>query len=115
MMVDNFREEITQLHAGICSGLADPTRILMLYALVDSPRNVNDLAERLELPQPTASRHLKKLRQQGLVIGKREGLFIYYRLADNRIIEALDLLRKILNDRLTHRASLVENYNIPKE
>ena len=115
MMVDNFREEITQLHAGICSGLADPTRILMLYALVDSPHNVNDLAERLELPQPTTSRHLKKLRQQGLVIGKREGLFIYYRLADKRIIEALDLLRKILNDRLTHRASLVENYNTPKE
>ena len=101
-------QEVTQLHAGICSGLADPTRILIIYALVDSPRNVNDLAEALQLPQPTTSRHLKILRQQGLVVGEREGLYIYYRLADKRIIEALDLLRKILNDRLTYRATLVE-------
>ena len=101
-------QEVTELHAGICSGLADPTRILIIYALVDSPRNVNDLAEALQLPQPTTSRHLKILRQQGLVVGEREGLYIYYRLADKRIIEALDLLRKILNDRLTYRATLVE-------
>ncbi|HIE25573.1 MAG TPA: ArsR family transcriptional regulator [Anaerolineales bacterium] len=102
-------QEVTELHAGICTGLADPTRILMLYALVDAPRNVNDLAETLELPQPTTSRHLKILREQGLVIGEREGLYVYYRLADERIIEALDLLRAILNDRLTYRASLVES------
>ena len=101
--------EVTELHAGICNGLADPARILMLYALVDSPRNVNDLTEALALPQPTTSRHLKILRQQGLVIGERKGLYIYYRLADERIIEALDLLRAILNDRLTYRASLVES------
>ncbi len=102
-------QEVTELHAGICNGLADPTRILMLYALVDSPRNVNDLTKTLNLPQPTTSRHLKILRQQGLVIGERDGLYIYYRLADERIIEALDLLRTILNDRLTYRASLVQS------
>ena len=39
--------EVTELHAGICNGLADPTRILMLYALVDAPRNVNDLTQTL--------------------------------------------------------------------
>jgi len=107
--------EVTELHAGICNGLADPTRILMLYALVDAPRNVNDLTQTLNLPQPTTSRHLKILRQEGLVIGERQGLYVYYRLADKRIIEALDLLRTILNDRLTHRASLVESQNSNQE
>lgn len=106
-MVDNFREEITELHAGICNGLADPARILLLYALSESPRNVNELAEYLNMPQSTTSRHLKLLRQQSLVVGERNGLYIYYRLVDERIIEALDLLRKILSDRLTYRASLV--------
>ncbi len=109
-MSDKFREEITELHAGICSGLADPARILLLYALSEAPRNVNELAEYLKLPQSTTSRHLKLLRQQGLVTGQREGHFIYYHLADERIIEALDLLRKILNDRLTYRASLVSGH-----
>ena len=106
-MVDGFREEITELHAGICSSLADPARILLLYALSETPRNVNELAEYLNLPQSTTSRHLKLLRQQSLVSGQRDGQYIYYRLADERIIEALNLLRKILNDRLTYRASLV--------
>lgn len=106
-MSDSFREEITELHAEICSGLADPTRILLLYALAETPRNVNELAEYLSMPQSTTSRHLKLLRQQSLVVGEREGLYIYYRLVDERIIEALDLLRKILNDRLTYRASLI--------
>lgn len=108
-MKDGFREEITKLHAGICSGLADPARILLLYVLAESPRNVNELAEYLNLSQPSTSRHLKVLRQQSLVVGERNGLYIYYRLVDERVIEALNLLRKILNDRLTYRASLVDD------
>ena len=108
-MTESFREEITELHAGICSGLADPVRILLLYALAEAPRSVNELAEYLNLPQSTTSRHLKLLRQQSLVVGERDGLYIHYRLVDERIIEALNLLRKILNDRLTYRASLVNS------
>ena len=104
-----FKEEITQLHANICSGLADPIRILILYTLFEAPSNVGDLAKKLDLPQPTTSRHLKLLRERGLVSKKRDCLFIYYHLEDERIIEALDLLRKVLNDRITHRATLVEN------
>ncbi|MBE9524449.1 MAG: winged helix-turn-helix transcriptional regulator [Chloroflexi bacterium] len=109
MTTNEFREEITHLHANICSGLADPVRILILYTLAKSPSNVGDLAKSMNLPQPTTSRHLKQLRERGLVIAKRDGLYVNYRLADKRIIEALDLLRKILSERLTYRASLVED------
>ena len=108
-MDNNLRGEINQLHAHVCSGLADPSRILILYTLKDRTYSVSDLANVLGLPQPTTSRHLKLLRQQSLVVGERDGLYIYYRLADERIIEALNLLRKILNDRLTYRASLVNS------
>jgi ArsR family transcriptional regulator len=109
MTTNNFREEITHLHANICSGLADPIRILILYTLANSPSNVGDLAETMNLPQPTISRHLKQLRERGLVVAKRDGLFVFYRIADIRIIEALDLLRSVLSERLTYRASLVED------
>ena len=108
-MTNPLREEITQLHANICSGLADPMRILMLYALSKDPCNVSQLSKILNLPQPTTSRHLKVLRECGLVKAQRDGLYVYYHLADQRIIDALDLLRDILNDRLTHRASLVRD------
>ena len=39
------------------------------------------LHEALELPQPTVSRHLAYLRTNGLVVGRKEGLWVYYRLA----------------------------------
>ena len=109
MTTNKFREEITNLHANICSGLADPVRILILYTLAKSPSNVGNLAETMNLPQPTISRHLKQLRERGLVVAKRDGLFVFYRIADIRIIEALDLLRSVLSERLTYRASLVED------
>src|SRR5690349_8419289 len=95
-MEQKVREEIAQLHAHICGGLADSNRILLLYLLADEPHNVTDLAHRLGLPQPTVSRHLKILRERGIVCAERDGQSVYYSLADYRIIQALDLLRELL-------------------
>ncbi len=104
----SLSEEITQLHADICSALGDPRRILILYALAEKPYTVNDLAEKIGAVQPTTSRHLKILRDRGLVNATRQGPNVEYSLADPRLIEALDLLRGVLRDRITYRASLVE-------
>jgi ArsR family transcriptional regulator len=101
--------EVTQLHAEICSALADPRRILLLYAISEKSRNVSDLADELGISQPAASRHLKILRDRGLVQASRRGASIEYALTDLRLISALDLLRDFLRDRLVYRASLVQD------
>jgi ArsR family transcriptional regulator len=61
------------------------------------------------VPQPTASHHLKILRERGLVVTEREGTAVYYSLADRRVVEALDLLRMMLGDLLTQQADLAEH------
>ena len=109
MVSTALTEEITALHAGICSALADPRRILILYALNDKPSNVSDIAEALGISQPTASRHLNLLRERGLVTAKREGQSVVNTLADNRIIQALDLLRQVLASNLQRQAALAES------
>ena len=101
-------QEITELHADICSALADPRRILILYALSERSLNVSELASHLGISQPAASRHLKILRERGLVRPERQGASVEYRLTDHRLIEALDMLRAVLRSRLAHRASLLE-------
>ncbi len=101
-------EEITQLHADICSALGDPRRILILYRLAEKPSTVNDLAEKIGASQPATSRHLKTLRERGLVHASRQGATVEYSLADMRLIEALDLLRGVLRDSIAYRASLME-------
>ena len=105
----SLSQEITQLHADICAAMADARRILLLYAIAEQPQNVSDLARDLEISQPAASRHLKILRDRGLVQANRIGTSVEYSLTDSRLIEALDLLRGVLRDRLTYRASLLED------
>jgi ArsR family transcriptional regulator len=89
--------------------LADPTRILILYTLAEHPINVSDLAAQLELPQPTISRHLKVLKDRGMVAAERDGQSVYYSLPDERIIEALDLLRSVLSDALGSQVALARS------
>ena len=107
-MNSTLETEITQLHAEICAGLADPTRIMILYALSQGQRNVTDLCNELGMPQPQVSRHLKILRERGLVTTERHGTVIVYSLADHRLIEALDLLRAIMRNGLAKRVELME-------
>jgi DNA-binding transcriptional ArsR family regulator len=100
-------EEVNMLHAQMCQGLADPTRILILYLLADTPRYVSELADTLDVKQPTVSHHLKVLRERGLVTTTREGNAIRYELRDHRIVDALDLLRAVMGDILSEQAKLI--------
>jgi DNA-binding transcriptional ArsR family regulator len=107
MISPALTQEINQLHADFCSALADPTRLLLLYYLAEEARNVTELTQELCLPQPTISRHLKVLRDKGLVTASRQGTMVQYSLTDHRIIDALDILRSILRTRIEYRASLM--------
>jgi ArsR family transcriptional regulator len=108
MEITPLQQEVNHLHAEVCSALADPNRIMILYALSEKSYTVNDLSKALGLPQPTTSRHLKVLRDRNMVEAVRQGLSVEYRLADQRLIEALDLLRGVMRDRITQRASVVQ-------
>ncbi len=107
-MNNELENEVVQLHAQICAGLADPSRILILYELSQAPRNVTELATNLKMRQSLVSRHLKVLRDRGMVQTERHGTTVEYALADERLIEALDLLRAVLRDSLAKRAVLAE-------
>jgi ArsR family transcriptional regulator len=65
----------------------------------------------LEFPQPTISRHLKTLRERGLVTATRDAQSVYYALADKRVIEALDILRVVLADLLDNQRTLAQSFN----
>lgn len=102
-------QEVTRLHAEICSGLADPRRILIIYALSEQSRNVSQIANEVDISQPAASRHLTILRERGIVSANRAGQSVIYMLQDQRIIQALDLLRAVLADKLKSQADLANS------
>ena len=109
MLTQTLTQEVSQLEANLCSAFSDPTRILILYALNEQALNVTELALELGITQSTTSRHLKILRDHGLVSTSRQGASVTYELIDHRLIEALDILRAILRDTITRKASLISD------
>ena len=110
----SLTQEITEMHAGICSALADPKRILILYILAENRLSVGELAKEIGVPQPTASRHLKYLRERDLVHPERRGAVVEYHLTDGRLIKALDILRSVLCDRISNNARLLQAEELSK-
>jgi ArsR family transcriptional regulator len=107
-MDKQLSQEIDLLYNQMCNALGDPTRLMIIYALKSHPRNVTELAGDLGIAQPTVSRHLKFLRDRYIVGTLRQGNAVYYSLADLRVIQALDLLRDMLRDRIREQAQLTE-------
>ena len=103
-----LQQELALFHAEICQALADSTRIALLYELGDGPKHVSQLVEAVRQPQPSVSRHLKTLRERGMLSAERAGGHVVYRLADPRIVEALDLLRAVMGEILARRERLAE-------
>ena len=93
-------EELYRLQAEFCKGMAHPTRIHLLRSLKEGERPVNELAKAVGVTQANASQHLAVLRQFGLLSTRREGSTIYYRISDHRIIEACELVRSCIGERL---------------
>lgn len=109
-MSQQSKDEFYQLHAHLCKALAHPTRLLIIDELRDGPRSVGDLVEELGLRQSNLSQHLGILRSQGLVISRRDGQAVYYRLRDARVTQAFDLLRQVLRSVLKDGERLAVAY-----
>jgi ArsR family transcriptional regulator, arsenate/arsenite/antimonite-responsive transcriptional repressor len=74
----------TPTPGSLLAAFADPTRLRILNLLHAGDLCVGDLVRLLRVPQPTASRHLAHLRAAGLVAARKEGLWVFYALADAR-------------------------------
>jgi len=93
---------------GIYAALADPTRLRILSLLGEDEICVCHIHAGLDVPQPTASRHLAYLRKSGLVEARRDGSWMHYRLASiaNPVIAAVV---KAALHALTHTAIAVKD------
>jgi DNA-binding transcriptional ArsR family regulator len=83
--------------------LAEPTRRRILDVLLEAPHSVNDLVGRLELTQPQASKHLRVLREAGLVMVRRDAQRRFYELRPEPLAEIdawLAPYRRLWSDRL---------------
>ncbi|MBW1659875.1 MAG: winged helix-turn-helix transcriptional regulator [Deltaproteobacteria bacterium] len=92
-----------QSAAFLAKSLSDSNRLRILLFLSEGRKSVSAIVEELDLSQPLVSHHLKELKHSLLVKVEREGSFVYYELADLRILNVLRTLSKIARELLSDR------------
>lgn len=75
--------------------LANPSRLMIACALVESERSVGELEELLDIRQPGLSQQIAELREAGLIRGRKDAKQVYYNLADERVAETVALLHRL--------------------
>ena len=81
--------------ATLLKNLANPSRLLVLCALVEREYSAGELEEVAGLNQSALSQHLAKLRADSIVTCRRDGQRIYYALADDKSAQILQALHRI--------------------
>ena len=113
MVPDTHREFKDRLYgqfARIGKALSSPHRLEILELLAQSERTVDSLATEIGLSLANASQHLQALRQASLVDSRKEGLFVYYRLAGAEVFELSKVLRTVAEGRLAELERLVREH-----
>lgn len=103
----DFKDRLYGQLARLGKALSNPHRLEMLELLAQGERTVESLAREIGLSLANASQHLQALRQAALVDSRKDGLFVYYRLADPDVFELSKVIRSVAERRLAELDRLV--------
>ncbi len=106
----NFKSDLFEQFARIGKALSSGKRLEMLEFLAQGERSVDMLAKMTGLSVANTSQHLQQLRQAGLVCARKEGLYVFYRLAGDGIVQLLSALRAVGQEHLAEVDKLVRLY-----
>lgn len=104
-MTGQLPEQLFESHAELCKVFANSKRLMILDLLKDGERSVSEISEETEIPQPTVSQHLRKMREQGVVSKRDVGVENRYSISDDRIIEGMGIMKEVLLDRIAEESA----------
>ena len=96
--------------AAVAKSLAHPHRLELLEQVAQGERSVEVLAQRTGLSIANASQHLQQMRRVGIVAARRDGKFVFYKLADDAVLDLLAALRRIAGRNVAEVDRLVRTY-----
>lgn len=101
------QDRLFELHAEVCKALSNPVRLRVINELQDKEMTVGALAKKLGIRQAHLSQHLAVLRQRGVVASRKDGVNVYYCIANPKIIKACNLMRAVLMENLQKDQSIL--------
>jgi ArsR family transcriptional regulator len=107
--------KVYELQAEVCQILANPKRLRIVHLLKGVELSVGEIVTAMGIPKANASQHLSIMRQKGIVLSRRDGTSIYYRLSSPKITEACTLMREVLLTLLAGQENLSKSVRAIKE
>lgn len=98
---------IFEMQAEICKTLTNPKRIEILNILKTEEKTVTELVNALGASKANVSQHLAVMRHKGILTTRRDGVNIFYRVANPKVIEACSLMKEVLFEQQTARKKSV--------
>ena len=105
--------DLGRFKAEFFKALAHPLRIAVLDALRKGEVGVNELCSLLKVEQSTLSQQLSVLRSRNIVVGRKEGLNVYYSVRDSTVFRLLDVAKEIFNNHLIDVKDLLSQMESP--
>lgn len=106
--VEDPSEVLYECHAEMCKVFSHPTRLRILNILRERELSVATIALELEVLLGTVSPHLLMMRRQRVLVSRKQGNQVFYRLANPKMLHAFDLIREILYEQLKKQGLLVQ-------
>jgi rhodanese-related sulfurtransferase/DNA-binding transcriptional ArsR family regulator len=106
----DFKDRLYREFARIGKAIASPHRLEILEILAQGERTVESVATETGLSVANASRHLQQLRQAQLVLARREGLFVHYRLSGSEVVSLVLALRHTAEEHLAEVDRVVRDF-----
>jgi ArsR family transcriptional regulator len=99
-------ESILKLQADICKIFANDKRLEIINLLKDKEMSNSELMQKTGLAKVNISQHMNVLKAKGVVLARREGVQLYYRIANPKIIQACNLMREVLVEQLMEKEKM---------
>ncbi len=103
-------EDVFELHADICKIFSNAKRLEVIQALKEREMSASDLVERIGISKANLSQHMSVLKAKGVIKTRRDGVNIYYRIANPKIIQACTLMREVLLEQLQEKGDMVSSF-----
>lgn len=100
-------KSLFEMQAELCKTLTNPKRIEILNTLKNEEKTVTDLVIALGASKANVSQHLAVMRHKGILATRREGVNVFYRVSNQKVIEACSLMKEVLFEQHAARRKIV--------
>jgi DNA-binding transcriptional ArsR family regulator len=106
-----FNHEILKLQADLYQAMANAKRLAIVELISHGEKSVGAIADALESSASTISQHLRNMKDKNVVVTRKEGQTVYYRLKNPKLIKGCRLVREILLEEMESQGRIARDFD----